>query len=221
MSDVTPPKATLLPVNSTRLERALAVMIHRRMDAIPVPIRDLWDAQKCPAHLLGWLAWSLSVDVWDEDWEEEQKRAAIAAAFFIHVHKGTVGAVRRALAALNIGAQITEWWEDGSPRGTFKITAFAEQIFDGGGAINARFLANVSAVVNRSNRASQHFTLRVGENFKVQQPLRTAARMKARQTGDLRPRPTADIETGMAFVRSGFRHAFVDRATHQFEASTN
>jgi phage tail P2-like protein len=207
---------TLLPLNSTRLERALATVIHRRLDAIPVPIRDLWDADQCPAPLLGWLAWSLSVDVWEENWSEATKRAVIRENFSVHVHKGTVGAVRRALSALNIGADITEWWQDGSARGTFRIDAFADQIFAAGGGIDAKLLAMVHAVVERTKRASQHYTLRVGEKFPMPVYARTASRIRGvdRAAQSFQPEPA--LNTGSVFARTASRIRGVDRTSHLF-----
>ena len=83
---------SLLPLNSTPLERA----IEAAMDDVPViPIRTLYNAQSCPAHLLHQLAWAWSVDRWDNRWSEKIKRSAIESAFYIHSHKGTIGALRR------------------------------------------------------------------------------------------------------------------------------
>lgn len=94
---------SLLPPNSTPLERALEGA-SQRLDAVPVPIDTLWSAGRCPAPLLPWLAWSLSVDTWEADWPETVKRAVIAASFRVHQRKGTVASVREALAAAGFGA---------------------------------------------------------------------------------------------------------------------
>lgn len=54
----------------------------------------------CPATLLPWLAWKLSVDWWNENWPETRKRAAIAASPDIHMKKGTPSAIRKAIESL-------------------------------------------------------------------------------------------------------------------------
>ena len=111
---------SLLPLNSTQLERGIEAAI----DHNPViPIRTLYNARTCPAHLLHQLAWAWSVDRWDNRWSEQTKRAAIESTFFIHAHKGTIGALRRVVEPLGYLIEIVEWWQDmpeGVP-GTFKL----------------------------------------------------------------------------------------------------
>lgn len=100
--------ADLLPPNSTAQERAISNALDRQ---IPVLVRHLWDAERCPVELLPWLAWAMSVDEWNSDWTEEQKREAIKASVQVHQQKGTVGAVRTALAALGYDIDLTEWFK--------------------------------------------------------------------------------------------------------------
>jgi phage tail P2-like protein len=59
--------------------------------------------------LLPWLAWALSVDSWNADWPEAIKRVVIAESVVVHRHKGTIGALRRAIGALGHGIQVSEW----------------------------------------------------------------------------------------------------------------
>ena len=110
----------LLPINSTPLERVLADV----QDAdLPVPLRELMDPQRCPVALLPYLAWAWSVDRWDPAWSETVKRKAVAAAFRIHQHKGTIAALRRVIEPLGYLIEIIEWWQ-GSPMGepgTFRL----------------------------------------------------------------------------------------------------
>ena len=94
--------AALLPPNATALERAAADAIGARFDA-PVPIRDLWSPERCPAALLPWLAWALSVDVWDAAWPEATRRRVIAESLAIHRIKGSRASVERAIAAMDLG----------------------------------------------------------------------------------------------------------------------
>lgn len=94
--------ATLLPPNAAALERALEAAT-ARIGAVPVPVDRTWDPETCPAALLPWLAWALSVDEWDGDWTEERQRDAIAASIAIHRRKGTIWAMRRALQVAGLG----------------------------------------------------------------------------------------------------------------------
>lgn len=97
----------LLPPNATPQERALSNATARVGD-VPVPIRSLWNPQTCPAALLPWLAWAMSVDDWDATWTEQQKRDVIAASVEVHRHKGTIGALKAALRPLNYDVQVDE-----------------------------------------------------------------------------------------------------------------
>ncbi|MEX3777834.1 phage tail protein I, partial [Pseudomonas sp. MYb118] len=111
---------SLLPSNSTQLERALEAAFYERTI---VPLRTLYNADTCPAHLLPHLAWAWSVDRWDYRWSEATKRAAIKASYYIHKHKGTIGALRRVVEPLGYLIEIIEWFKtvpEGVP-GTFAL----------------------------------------------------------------------------------------------------
>ncbi|MFB9149520.1 phage tail protein I [Roseovarius ramblicola] len=97
---------SLLPPNATPQERAIEAATGR---APAVAVRSVWDPDTCPANVLPWLAWALSVDQWDPDWPEGQKRDVIRTAIAIQRQKGTAGAVRDALGALAIDARVVEW----------------------------------------------------------------------------------------------------------------
>lgn len=100
----------LLPPNATRLEKAMANAIAEVL-TIDVPIEHLLDPDRCPPEFLPWLAWSLSVDTWDDSWAELTKRAVIRQSVAVHRRKGTIGAVRAALAAAgHPTAIIQEQW---------------------------------------------------------------------------------------------------------------
>ena len=93
---------SLLPPNSTPVERTIEAATVR-VGAVPVPVDLMWRPESCPAAFLPWLAWSLSVDEWDDGWTEETKRQVIAASIAIHRRKGTIWAMRRALVAAGMG----------------------------------------------------------------------------------------------------------------------
>lgn len=111
----------LLPPNQTRLEAAIARAPDIEARVTADIIATLWDAQRCPARLLPWLAWALSVDDWDEAWDDTTKRRMIAASIEIHRRKGTPWAVRRALELLGLHVQIREWFNTGNAPYTFEV----------------------------------------------------------------------------------------------------
>lgn len=110
----------LQPSGSTQLEIAAAQALSKT-GGIPVPLRQLWDPNICPLALLPYLAWAFSVDRWDENWTEAAKRSAVRAAWFVHKHKGTVGALRRVVEPLGYLIRVTEWWQTNDVPGTFRI----------------------------------------------------------------------------------------------------
>jgi phage tail P2-like protein len=125
---------SLLPLNSTQLERAMEAAFFEKTI---VPLRDLYNPDTCPVHLLPHLAWAWSVDRWDYRWSEATKRAAIKASFYIHKHKGTIGAIRRVVEPLGYLIEIIEWFNtvpEGVP-GTFALkvgvleTGITEEIY--------------------------------------------------------------------------------------------
>ncbi|MDQ0510877.1 phage tail protein I [Ancylobacter amanitiformis] len=112
----------ILPPNASLEERAILTAEIARLSLIdPRVIASIWNPATCPDELLPWLAQGVSVDVWSDTWPEAQKRAVIAASPIVHRLKGTLGAVRRALAAFDLDARVVEWWEDDSRRGTFRV----------------------------------------------------------------------------------------------------
>lgn len=118
----------LLPYNATDQERALAETTARISD-VPVIVREVWNPDTCPSNVLPWLAWAFSVDDWDTNWTDEQKRRVIKESVYSQRIKGTIGAVTRQLAALGYQIQILEWFQQipvGTPY-TFDVYVTANQ----------------------------------------------------------------------------------------------
>jgi phage tail P2-like protein len=96
------PERTVLPSSASPLEIAVDLLGERRVRKIPLDaIWQTWDPDKCPAHLLPWLAYAMSIEEWDADWTEEQQRAVLRSAVEEHRTRGVVAAIRRAFA--NVG----------------------------------------------------------------------------------------------------------------------
>jgi len=111
--------ASLLPPQSTDVERALEHAV--RLDDKAVPLEHIHNPLTCDPTFLPFLAWALSVDYWDDRWPLPLKRNVVAASWIVHRYKGTVFAVRHALAALEFNATVYEWFEYNGPRGTFRV----------------------------------------------------------------------------------------------------
>ncbi len=92
---------TIAPASASPLVKLIDRLAARQLDAIPVNrIFNQWSPNDCPAHLLGHLAWAVSVEEWDSAWPEETKRTVIRTSADVHRHKGTAYAVREALVAM-------------------------------------------------------------------------------------------------------------------------
>ncbi|KNH02615.1 Tail protein I [Qipengyuania citrea LAMA 915] len=112
---------TLLPPNSTRLESAIESATSAGLTDVPVPIRDVWNPATCPAGLLPFLAWGVSIDLWNSEWSEAEKREAVASAIEDQRRKGTRASLRDVLDRFDPLIQIVEWFED---RGTLEPHTF-------------------------------------------------------------------------------------------------
>lgn len=90
---------SILPPNATAIERHIE-QTTARIENVPIDFAKLLNPHTCPLTHLPWLAWAMSVDEWDNTWEEQIKRDVIASSIAIHRHKGTPGAIKKALQAL-------------------------------------------------------------------------------------------------------------------------
>ena len=122
----------LLPFNTSELEQTLEQVQARRVNAIPLPIPTLWHSETCPEPLLPWLAWALSVENWDSDWDVEIKRAVIATSVANHRQKGTLASIRRVLEAIRVRFELEEWFEYGGEPYTFRLTTSANEHWEQG-----------------------------------------------------------------------------------------
>uniref|UniRef100_UPI00209C2132 phage tail protein I n=2 Tax=Pseudomonas TaxID=286 RepID=UPI00209C2132 len=118
-----------------------------------IPLRTLYNPQACPAHLLYHLAWAWSVDRWDDEWSEPVKRAAIAASFFIHARKGTIGAIRRVVEPLGYLIDVLEWWET-VPQGIPGTFALKVGVLDTG--ITEEMYQELTALIDDAKPVSRH-----------------------------------------------------------------
>ncbi len=115
----------LLPNNATEFELGMADAA-ARISAVPPNVRDVWNPNTCPEPLLPWLAWAFSVDTWDPNWSQEQKRETIRRAIEVQRIKGTIDAVRRALGAVDIQSRVLEWHRQQTPGDPFTYQLFID-----------------------------------------------------------------------------------------------
>ena len=152
---------SLLPPNATDLERRVEA-VNSAIASIPVPLRDLWNADTCPLELLPWLAWQLSIDPWKSYWPESIKRERVRQALAIQRRKGTVESVRSVVQSFGGSVELREWFQS-EPRGvpgTFELWLTAPE--QGSPEATAAFVDDVIAEVERTKPVSRHFTFTQG-----------------------------------------------------------
>lgn len=138
----------MLPPNATPFEQACLSATPRDL---PVDLQQLWDPYQCPEALLPHLAQALSVNLWDPTWTSREKRAAIDAAFFVHQHKGTVAAIRRAIKPFAHLIRIEEWFEVGTDPHTFRLIL---SVFEEG--LSYAFYNNMLALIDDAKPLRSH-----------------------------------------------------------------
>lgn len=145
---------SLLPKNATEQELALEAAM-ARIENVPVPVRDLWNPDKCPVELLPWLAWAFSVDYWNDAWSEQQKRQVIKSSYQVHAKKGTIGALKDALQAVGFDTAVIEWFNE-NPQAdpyTFKIEVQAT-----GRAVEDHVYDEIEKIVEAAKNVRSHLS---------------------------------------------------------------
>lgn len=163
-----PRRPDLLPSHATPRERATADTDGRLDDlaaetAFVTALKSPDTVPADPPVYMQALAWERSVDVWDDDWPEDIKRAAIAVAPEVHRYKGTVRAVKAVLGAFQVDAEITEWWQTAPQAApyTFHVQAFARARLYDGPILDARLVAAVYTGILRAKPLSRAFSFSV------------------------------------------------------------
>lgn len=100
---------SLLPPNATELELNIERTIAGRLD-IPITLQNNRNADLVESQLLPYLAKDLSVDYWQDGWDDGKKRSAIKSSTAMHQVKGTLYALKRAIEQITQDYQIVEWF---------------------------------------------------------------------------------------------------------------
>ena len=196
--------AHLLPPKASELEQ-LAAEALARLEHVPVPLRQLWNPDTCPVEMLPYLAWAFSVDRWSSAWPESAKRAAIRAAYFIHAHKGTIGALRRVVEPLGYLIEVNEWWEEvpaGVP-GTFRLLV---GVLDTG--ITEEMYNELSWLIDDAKPVSRHL-VGLAISLEVHGTEYLGAALTTGDELDIYPPAQRDIEVG-GTLAWGMREHVID-----------
>ncbi|NER58899.1 phage tail protein I [Pseudomonas sp. MAFF212428] len=190
---------SLLPLNSTPLERAVEAASH---EDLKVALRSLYNPDTCPAHLLYQLAWAWSVDRWDDTWSEAIKRSVIRSSFYVHAHKGTIGALRRVVEPFGYLIEVQEWFDAVPPAqpGTFALKI---GVSDAG--ISEKTYQELTWLIDNARPVSRHLS---GLVISLQSTgsLHLGAALQDGDELDIYPPAPRDVEVTGAVGRGGREH---------------
>lgn len=99
----------LLPPNATKFEMNFEAAF-ARVSNVEINIRSFNDPMTAPVEVLPWLAWERSVDIWNKNWTDAQKRQVIKTSLYNHSIKGTVESLEVALNSLGFPVIVQEWF---------------------------------------------------------------------------------------------------------------
>jgi len=191
--------ASLLPLNRTPLEAALEAAAD---EDLPTMLRHLYNPDTCPANLLYLLAWAWSVDRWDDQWPEAVKRSVIRSSFYVHAHKGTIGALRRVVEPFGYLIEVVEWWQtvpQGVP-GTFSLKV---GVADEG--ISEETYQELTALIDDARPISRHM-VGLAISLETAGSLYLAASASDGDELDIYPPVAVDLEVIGAIGRGGRDH---------------
>lgn len=209
---------SLLPPNATQFERDLERVQCRAFD-VPTPHRDLFDPWKCPEQFLPFLAWAESVDVWNDRWPSQTKRAVIANSRQLHEIKGTDGAIEQALAALGVRVEMKMWHEETPPakRGTMKLLLWVNDNInpDADVMIDSEMIRDFLKTVDRTKRNCVHYTFDVGIEFSSAVGYALSSEMESRVDAAMHHVDTSlHYDTAVAFAATSELETRLDANAH-------
>ncbi|OAT26728.1 tail protein I [Buttiauxella ferragutiae ATCC 51602] len=144
---------TLLPPNASPPEIALESTHAERIEAIPVPIKQIRRPLLTPRVFIPWLAWDNGVTWWEDSWTEFQKRQVVKSAPEINKRRGTIGAIKRALASVDYLTEVIEWYQE-TPKAqpyTFKVILY-------GSGISEEILEKLVNQINDAKNVRSHLS---------------------------------------------------------------
>ncbi len=109
------PKASLLPANSSPLEKALDLGFGHLLDRVTPPFPQLMDPDLTPAAFLPYLAADRAVNEWSTTAPEGEKRLTVKLAWPTARQAGTRQALENAAKGLQLSPEVRAWYEQKPP----------------------------------------------------------------------------------------------------------
>ncbi|NVZ49452.1 phage tail protein I [Pseudomonas sp. B6002] len=122
------PKASLLPANSSPLEKALDLGFGQLLERVTPPFPQLMDPDRTPASFLPYLAADRAVNEWSSTAPEAEKRLTVKLAWPTARQAGTRQALENAAKGLQLTPEVRAWYEQ-TPPGvpySFSVRAYTE-----------------------------------------------------------------------------------------------
>ncbi|MGE7959424.1 phage tail protein I [Pseudomonas sp. NPDC089530] len=116
---------SLLPANSSVLEKALDLGFARLLERVAPPFPELMNPTRTPADFLPYLAADRGVNEWDAGAGETEKRLTVSLSWQIQRQAGTHKALSHAVESMGFIPNIAAWYEQ-RPQGhpyTFDVQA--------------------------------------------------------------------------------------------------
>ncbi len=128
MSEQTP-RLSLLPANSSPLEKALDLGFGTLLDRIAPPFPELMNPTATPLAFLPYLAADRGVSEWSSEAAEAEKRLTVELAWPTARQAGTRKALENAAKGLQLMPEVRAWYEQTPPGQpySFSVRAFTEQ----------------------------------------------------------------------------------------------
>ncbi|CRM44616.1 MULTISPECIES: phage tail protein I [Pseudomonas] len=148
------PKASLLPANSSPLEKALDAGFGKLLDRVAPPFPALMNPLQTPSEFLPYLAADRGVSEWDAQASESEKRLTVALSWQIQRQAGTPKALSHAVESLGFTPNISAWYQQ-RPTGmpyTFDVQAIIGRSWSSGD--HNRLIRRVNAAKSERDQAT-------------------------------------------------------------------
>ncbi|QJI42060.1 phage tail protein I [Pseudomonas sp. ADAK2] len=123
------PRPSLLPANSSPLERALDLGFGKLLERITPPFPELMNPAETPLAFLPYLGADRGVSEWSSEAPEAEKRLTVELAWPTARQAGTRKALENAAKGLRLQPDVRAWYEQTPPGApySFSVRAFSEQ----------------------------------------------------------------------------------------------
>ncbi|MFC6297688.1 phage tail protein I [Pseudomonas sp. CCM 7893] len=148
------PKPSLLPANSSPLEKALDQGFGQLLDRVTPPFPALMNPLETPVEFLPYLAADRGVSEWDAAASESEKRLTVALSWQIQRQAGTPKALSYAVESLGFTPNISAWYQQ-RPLGlpyTFDVQAIIGRSWSSGD--HNRLIRRINAAKSERDQAT-------------------------------------------------------------------